>query len=192
MNSSAKHGRQPLFAGLLMIFLIGVAVPGWADVFKCRTPAGKVEISNQPCTAGSKTEATQRDEVISPERKQAAEQDLKRAKEFLAEREAAQAAERARQPPATTPPAPPPPPPVAEPPASIVVIDPVARCIADVERLNLSPRRRQEMMSACYPAPFPRSLPPTTQSVTVTTQPRGREPAPACVGKQCPMIGPGR
>lgn len=190
MNSSSNRHRQPLFKCLLMVFLLGIAVPGWADVFKCRTPAGKVEISNQPCSGGSKTEATQRDEVISPERKQAAEQDLKRAKEFIAEREAAQAAERARQPPPTTPP--PPSAPVAEPPATVIVVDPVARCIADIERLNLSPLRRQEMMSACYPAPLPRSRPPTTQSVTVTTLPRVKEPVPACVGKQCPMIGPGR
>lgn len=190
MKSGLRGGDQLWSSVFLLACSFVLVAPARADVFKCRSAGGGIEISNQPCAAGSKTESMQRDDVISPERQQAAERDLKRAKDFLAEREAAQAAERARQPPPTTPPAPPPPP-VVEAPTTVIVIDPISRCIADVERLNLSPRRRQELLATCTPALQPRWPPTTVRSVTVTTLPKPREPAPVCSGKQCPMIGPG-
>ncbi len=58
-----------------------------ADAFKCRSPDGRVVISSEPCTAGSRTETVTPAEKISPEQKAEAEKQLAREREALAERE---------------------------------------------------------------------------------------------------------
>lgn len=68
-----------------------------ADAFKCRTADGKTVISNAPCQSGSRTEAVQPNDEISPEQRRRAEQDLERQQRLLAEQESARAAQQLRE-----------------------------------------------------------------------------------------------
>lgn len=43
-----------------------------AQAFKCRTPSGKIEYSDTPCSSGARTEKIQSNEYISPERQRQA------------------------------------------------------------------------------------------------------------------------
>ncbi len=126
-----------------------------AQAYKCKTPDGRTEISDSPCRAGSKTEAVQAAEHITPEQRQQAEQDLERAKKYIAEREVAEreaeAASQARRA-AAAQVAPPPPASPATPPSQEIYVggvDPYTRCVRDVELLNLAPQRRLEMLDSC-------------------------------------------
>lgn len=124
-----------------------------ANAYKCRLPGGKVEISSQPCAAGSKTESTQTGGEVSPEQRAEAEQRLQRDRELLKEHEAARAAEAARQPP------PPPPAPAVPPPApapavvvpgnTIVVLDPYSHCIAQAQYRVMTSRQKELHAASC-------------------------------------------
>lgn len=167
MNSSFV-GRMPMRCLVLWCGLLALAwaPPALANAYKCRLPGGKIEISSKPCPEGSKTEGSQSAEVISPEQREAAEQKIKRDREFIKEREAARAAEAAREP------APPPPPPPvaapAQPPAPTVVVvpgygpgyapppvppDPVSLCIAALDSRPMTSAQRAARARLCYTQP---------------------------------------
>lgn len=66
-----------------------------ADIYKCRLPSGKLEISNTPCPTGSGTITARPDETVPDAARQQAERDVERMKEYVDKREAAQRADEA-------------------------------------------------------------------------------------------------
>lgn len=81
-----------------MIRLLGLlaallAFPGYADIYKCRLPNGKTEISSSPCPTGSGTLAARPDETVPEQTRQQAERDVERMRNYVDKREAAQRAE---------------------------------------------------------------------------------------------------
>jgi hypothetical protein len=73
--------------------LISLSVPANADIYKCRLPDGKTEISNIPCPTGSGTVTARPDERVSEAARRAAEQDVARMRSYVEKREAVQRAE---------------------------------------------------------------------------------------------------
>ncbi len=67
----------PLLAGLLLAQSAG------AEIYKCRLPGGKVEISNSPCPGGSGTVAVRPEEAVSEANRQQAERDVARMRNFV-------------------------------------------------------------------------------------------------------------
>ena len=62
----------PLLAGLLFSTAAG------AEIYKCRLPSGKVEISNTPCPSGSGTVTVRPDDNVPEASRQQAERDVER------------------------------------------------------------------------------------------------------------------
>jgi hypothetical protein len=77
----------PVLAGLLM------AQPASAEIYKCRLPDGKTEISNAPCPSGSGTVTVRPDETVSEANRQQAERDVERMRSYVDKRENAQRAD---------------------------------------------------------------------------------------------------
>lgn len=75
--------------------LISVSLPAGAEIYKCRLPNGKTEISNVPCPTGSGTVVARPDEPVSESSRRAAEQDVERMRNYVEKREAAQRADEA-------------------------------------------------------------------------------------------------
>ena len=71
--------------------------PAGAEIYKCRLPGGKVEISNSPCPGGSGTVAVRPEETVSEANRQQAERDVERMRNFVDRRESAQRAEAAAE-----------------------------------------------------------------------------------------------
>ncbi|WP_374276982.1 DUF4124 domain-containing protein [Azonexus sp.] len=68
-----------------------------ADVYKCRSADGRIEISNSPCAGGSRTLTARPEERVSEEERQRAEQDVERMRDYVRQREASQRAETAAE-----------------------------------------------------------------------------------------------
>lgn len=83
---------MPRHIALIALLLPLVAA---ADIYKCRLPGGKMEISNSPCPAGSGTIAARPDENIPEAARQQAEKDVERMRSYVDKREAAQRADEA-------------------------------------------------------------------------------------------------
>ena len=83
--------RSRAFAGLLLAQSAG------AEIYKCRLPNGKVEISNSPCPGGSGTLSVRPEEPVSEANRQQAERDVARMRNFVDRRESAQRAEAAAE-----------------------------------------------------------------------------------------------
>ncbi len=67
-----------------------------AEIYKCRLPNGKTEISNAPCTSGT-TVTARPDEAVPEATRQQAERDVERMRNYVDKREAAQRAEQAAE-----------------------------------------------------------------------------------------------
>lgn len=80
----------------LLYPLLALALPlaAGADIYKCRLPDGRSEISNTPCAAGA-TLKTRPEERVSEADRARAERDLERMRDYVDKREAAQRAEAA-------------------------------------------------------------------------------------------------
>jgi hypothetical protein len=78
---------------LLGLLLVLLAVPAYADIYKCRLPNGKTEISNSPCPTGSGTLTARPDETVPEQTRQQAERDVERMRSYVDKREAAQRAD---------------------------------------------------------------------------------------------------
>lgn len=187
----------PFLAGLLLI------QPAAAEIYKCRLPNGKTEISNSPCPGGSGTVTVRPDESVPEANRQQAERDVERMRNFVEKRENAQradiAAERQAQSQkqASTPP----------PPRNYG--DPDA-CLREVAQRALEATHRAQMEAECrnlvrppdppqtiyvpvYGAPpvypgFPRPLPhprPPTPQPPVTAPPSGPSMVICAPGKPC-------
>mgnify|MGYP000002198776 CR=1 FL=1 len=59
---------------VVLMALIAMPLPSFAQAFKCTTPTGAKVFSDNPCTAGAKTERVQANEYISPERQRQAQE----------------------------------------------------------------------------------------------------------------------
>lgn len=90
-NETMHRIILPLLAGLLL------TQPAGAEIYKCRLPGGKVEISNSPCPGGSGTVAVRPEETVSEANRQQAERDVERMRNFVDRRESAQRAEAAAE-----------------------------------------------------------------------------------------------
>jgi len=71
--------------------------PAGAEIYKCRLPGGKTEISNSPCPSGSGTVAVRPDETVPEASRQQAERDVERMRNYVDKRESAQRAEAAAE-----------------------------------------------------------------------------------------------
>lgn len=80
-----------LLAGLLFSTAAG------AEIYKCRLPNGKVEISNTPCPSGSGTMAVRPDDNVPEASRQQAERDVERMRNYVDKRESTQRAEAAAE-----------------------------------------------------------------------------------------------
>ncbi len=58
---------------MVLMALMVVPMPSFAQAFKCKTPSGTTVISDSPCTSGARTERVQANEYISPERQRQAQ-----------------------------------------------------------------------------------------------------------------------
>lgn len=81
------------------LFLLAalLALPAAADIYKCRLPNGKMEISNTPCPSGSGTVVARPDESVPEATRQQAERDVERMRNYVDKREAAQRADEAAE-----------------------------------------------------------------------------------------------
>lgn len=86
-NEAMYRILLPLLAGLLL------TQPAGAEIYKCRLPSGKTEISNSPCSGGSGTLAVRPDEAVSETNRQQAERDVERMRNYVEKRENTQRAD---------------------------------------------------------------------------------------------------
>ncbi|MBS1130949.1 MAG: hypothetical protein H6R16_1951 [Proteobacteria bacterium] len=84
--------RRPSF--ILLAFFALLAQPAGAEIYKCRLPDGKTEISNAPCPSGSMV-SVRPDEAVPEATRQQAERDVERMRNYVEKREASQRAEEA-------------------------------------------------------------------------------------------------
>ena len=126
---------------ITFVILLACALPAQAEVYKCRQPDGRTEISNSPCSGGSSTVKSIPDDTVSEASRQQAERDADRLEDYTdrleAERKTGEAAERkqlkeqqaaAREGPS---------------PAS------VQACLQTLERMALDLARRAELEEGC-------------------------------------------
>ena len=126
---------------IALLLLLGSTLPVHAEVYKCRQPDGRTEISNSPCSGGSSTIKAIPDDAVSEASRRQAERDADRLQDYAdkleAERKGKEAAERkqlkeqqaaTRQGPA---------------PASI------ESCLRTLDRMVLDSSRRAELEEGC-------------------------------------------
>ena len=126
---------------IILLVVLACALPAQAEVYKCRQPDGRTEISNSPCSGGSSTLKAIPDDTVSEASRQQAERNADRLEDYTdqieAKRKAGEAAERkqlkeqqaaARQGPS---------------PAS------VQACLQTLERMALDLSRRAELEEGC-------------------------------------------
>ena len=97
MASVLINNETMLRTSIAIATLISVSLPAGAEIYKCRLPNGKTEISNVPCPSGSGTVVARPDEPVSESSRRAAEQDVERMRNYVEKREAAQRADEAAQ-----------------------------------------------------------------------------------------------
>ena len=123
-----------------LMLLLGVALTAQAEVYKCRQPDGRTQISTSPCAGGAKTIKEVEEEVIPDDVRAKAERDAERqrrqANKLEAERKAEDAedrreAERLRKESGLPTPA------------------AVQQCMNTVARMNIDAGRRAELESGC-------------------------------------------
>jgi hypothetical protein len=128
---------------ITLLVLLGCALPAQAEVYKCRQPDGRTEISNSPCSGGSSTIKAIPEDTVSEASRRQAEEDADRLESYAdqleAKRKAGEAAEQkqlkeqqaaaaARQGPS---------------PAS------VQACLQTLDRMALDLSRRAELEDGC-------------------------------------------
>jgi hypothetical protein len=128
---------------ITFLVVLGCALPAQAEVYKCRQPDGRTEISNSPCSGGSSTIKAIPEDTVSEASRRQAEEDADRLENYAdqleAKRKAGEAAEQkqlkeqqaaaaARQGPS---------------PAS------VQACLQTLDRMALDLSRRAELEDGC-------------------------------------------
>jgi len=126
---------------IALLVLLACALPAQAEVYKCRQPDGRTEISNSPCSGGSSTVKAIPDDTVSEASRQQAERNADRLEDYTdqleAKRKAGEAAERKqlKEQQASAPQGPSP--------AS------VQACLQTLERMALDLARRAELEDGC-------------------------------------------
>jgi hypothetical protein len=126
---------------ITLLVLLACALPAQAEVYKCRQPDGRTEISNSPCSGGSSTVKAIPDDTVSEASRQQAERNADRLEDYTdqleAKRKAGEAAERKqlKEQQASAPQGPSP--------AS------VQACLQTLERMALDLSRRAELEDGC-------------------------------------------
>lgn len=89
-NSLANGGSAWRRTTLLVLALTLLAPggPALAEIYKCRTADGRIEIANTPCASGSGTVSMRPDEAVSDEAREQVERDIERMRGFVDRREA--------------------------------------------------------------------------------------------------------
>ncbi|MGB9495706.1 MAG: DUF4124 domain-containing protein [Azonexus sp.] len=126
---------------ITLLVLLGCALPAQAEVYKCRQPDGRTEISNSPCSGGASTLKSVPDDVVPEASRRQAERDADRLENYAdkldAQRRSNEAAERKllkeQQAAARLGPAP----------ANI------EHCLQTVDRMVLDSTRRGELEDGC-------------------------------------------
>lgn len=169
---SVSHPLKHCLPTLIGLLLVSLA-PAHAGAYKCRLPDGSIEITSQPCASGSATLGVRNDEAVSETRRREIEDDLRRMRTYLDQREIEQRnqLDRERQKPSPlsetsdaplTPPSPPP--------ARRTLED----CLRDLDRQAVPPMQRSQLENLCRSNPDSR---PTVVTVPVYIP----APAPAIV-----------
>ena len=123
-----------------LMLLLGVALTAQAEVYKCRQPDGRTQISTSPCSGGAKTIKEVEEDVIPDDVRAKAERDAERqrrqANKLEAERKADEAedrreAERQRKEGGLPTPA------------------ATQQCLDTVARMNIDASRRAELEAGC-------------------------------------------
>lgn len=124
----------------VLLILVGFASQARAEVYKCRTPDGRTEISNSPCAGGSSTIKSVQDDVVPDDVRAKAQRDADRmrsqADRLGAERRADEKEERAelaRQ----------------RKESGLPSQAKVNECLATVARLSVDSSRRAELEAGC-------------------------------------------
>ena len=148
--------RWPARRLLLAVALI-LPIASHAQIYKCRLPGGQTESSNTPCSNPASTLGVRPDETVPNERREQAERDVERMRNFVEQREAAQRAEDE-----------------AENRRQAEVLETYARqrvyqansmddCLAELDQQVVDSRRRAELEAICRakprPAPTPTMIP---------------------------------
>ncbi len=127
----------------LPLLLLLVTLPAAADIYKCRQPNGRTEISYSPCAGGSNTIKAMPDDTVSEANRRQAERDNERMENYAdkleAKREADEATERrARE---------------KQQAAAAAYAGPsaarVESCLRTLDRMVLDSTRRSEMENGC-------------------------------------------
>ena len=126
---------------IIPLLLLALALPALAEVYKCRQPDGRTEISSEPCAAGSSTVRTIQDDVVPEASREQAERNAERARQRVdrleGERRADEAAERKdrerqrRE-------------------SGLPSEAAIQQCLNTLGRMNLDSSRRSEMENGCY------------------------------------------
>jgi hypothetical protein len=161
---------------LVALLALALCSPAGADVYKCRTSNGQMEITNTPCPSEADTVKTVHEESISEARRREAEQEVERMRKFVEKREAIHqadiAAERRndrRQSAGNN-----------DQESGRSIED----CLADLDRQALQPAQRAQMESTCRSNPQQPVNPPQAVYVPTPVVPpiRDSNPLGTCIG----------
>lgn len=78
-----------IFRCLTLCLLSILATTAQGEAYKCRTPDGRVEFSNLPCSGGASTLGVRPDDKVSPEERARAQREADQQRAILLEKEAA-------------------------------------------------------------------------------------------------------
>lgn len=139
----------------LPLLLLFFSLPAAADIYKCRQPDGRTEISNAPCAGRSNTIKAMPDDTVSEANRQQAERDNERMENYAdkleAKRQADEATERQSREKLQA--------------AAAAYAGPstasIESCLRTVDRMALDSTRRSEMENGCRATG---SVPPVNQT----------------------------
>jgi hypothetical protein len=126
-----------------IVAIIGclIALPTFAEAYKCQLPGGATEISSTPCAKGSSTLKVIATENISEQSRRDAERLVEQMRKDAERLEAARLAEQPARRDETTS--------QGVPPATPPRDDVVQSCLRNLERMAVDPARRAELESGC-------------------------------------------
>lgn len=161
MTRSPAELRRPLSrftrhaGGLLLTLLVSLPLVSHAEIYKCRLPGGKTEISNMPCTSPAGMLSVRPDESVPEASREQVARDVARMRNFVEKREAAQRAEdeaeQQRQADARE----------AYARQRVYQSAYLADCLAELEQQAIDSRRRAELEAICRAKPRVDTPPPT-------------------------------
>jgi hypothetical protein len=142
---------------LVIASLMLLPPPVSAEIYKCRLPNGKTEITNIPCAIGSETLTTRPDERVSEAARKQAEREVERMRQYVEKREAVQRADEtaARDERVATQRQRSVPSPAARPPRQYSSPD---ECLREIEPMALEANQRTQMEAECQNIVTPQNI----------------------------------